>query len=100
MAGQPNQASGRNYQRETRESVLAAYYRLEFRACGCPVQANMAMADYAKRLDARDTGVRKHDVELALLLLDLVEETIEVGEVRYVSLDAGDISSDFLHRRG
>jgi hypothetical protein len=49
---------------------------------------------------ARDTGVRKHDVELALLLLDLVEETIEVGEVRYVSLDAGDISSDFLHGRG
>src|SRR4029077_16374642 len=52
--------------------------------------------DGAQRGIAGDTGICKHDVEFALLPLDLVKEAIEVVEVLYVSLHAGDISSDLL----
>src|SRR5216684_3660205 len=45
---------------------------------------------------ADNTGIRKHNIELALLLLDLSKEAFDVGDVRHVSLHAGDISSDFL----
>src|SRR6266478_127503 len=47
----------------------------------------------------RDTGIREHDIELALLLLNLCELAIKIGEVRHVSLYAGYISSDLLNRR-
>src|SRR5262245_28942580 len=47
----------------------------------------------------RDAGIREHDIELALLPLDLGEEAIEVAEVTHVSLDAGHIASDLLDRR-
>src|SRR6266849_8722605 len=48
----------------------------------------------------RDPGIREHDIELALLPLDLCEEAIKIAKVRHVSLYAGYISSDFLYRRG
>src|SRR5262245_59913490 len=53
----------------------------------------------AQRGKLRNTGIREHDIELALLPLDLSEETIKIAEVRHVSLDAGYISSDLLDRR-
>src|SRR5260370_6848026 len=45
-------------------------------------------------------GIGEQDVELALFALDLSEEAIEIGEVRDVSLYAGDSCADLLHRRG
>jgi hypothetical protein len=45
-------AASRAYRTEPRETALAEYYRLELRACGCPVAATERVADYAKRLDA------------------------------------------------
>src|SRR5262249_3208062 len=53
----------------------------------------------AQRGKLRNTGIREHDLELALLPLDLSEETIKIAEVRHVSLDAGHIASDLLDRR-
>src|SRR2546426_3557400 len=47
----------------------------------------------------RNTGVREHNIELALPPLDLCEEAIKIAEVRHVSLDAGYIPSDLLYRR-
>jgi hypothetical protein len=47
----------------------------------------------------RSTGIREHNIELALLPLDLCEEAIKIAKVRHVSLHAGDISSDLLYRR-
>jgi hypothetical protein len=46
-----------------------------------------------------DTGVREHNIELALLPLDLREETIEVVKVRHVSLYGTHIFSDLFYRR-
>jgi hypothetical protein len=40
-----------------------------------------------------------NDIELALLVLDLREQTIKIGQVRYIASDARHISSDLLHRR-
>src|SRR5207245_6331672 len=57
------------------------------------------LGDLAQRGILRDTGIREHDVKPALLPLDLREETIEIGKVRHVSLDPGDVSIDLLHRR-
>src|SRR5262245_65918353 len=54
------------------------------------------LAEWGKR---RNTGIREHDIELALLPLDLSEETIKIAEVRHVSLYVGHISSDLLDRR-
>ena len=51
-----NIPAGRAYQAIPREQALAEYYRLELRACGCPITANERMADYAKRLDALEAG--------------------------------------------
>src|SRR5262245_10451688 len=53
----------------------------------------------AERGKLRNTGIREHDIELALLPLDLSEETIKIAEVRHVSLYAGHISADLLDRR-
>src|SRR5262245_53060062 len=57
------------------------------------------LSDLAQRGKLRNSGVCEHDIELALLPLDLSEETIKIAEVRHVSLDAGHISSDLLDRR-
>src|ERR1700684_2534814 len=46
------------------------------------------------------TGIREHDIEPALFLLDLREEAIEIAKVRHVSSYAGHISSDLRCRRG
>jgi hypothetical protein len=56
----------------------------------------MLLGDLAEPSRFRNGGIRKYDVELALFLLDPDEEPIEVVELRYVSLDAGDIASDLL----
>src|SRR5437870_2083546 len=48
--------------------------------------------------ELRAAGIGEHDIELALLALDLGEQPIEIAEVRHVSSYAGDISSDFLYR--
>src|SRR5882757_47181 len=50
--------------------------------------------------DRRDAGIRKHNIEPALLPLDMCEQAIKVAKVRHVSLYAGYISSDLLYRRG
>src|ERR1700730_8369612 len=47
----------------------------------------------------RDTGIREHNIKLALLPLDLCEEAIKIAKVRHVSLYAGYISSDLFYRR-
>jgi hypothetical protein len=56
------------------------------------------LGDLAEGGIRRDTGVREHNIELALLPLDLHEEAIEIVKVRHVSLYAGDISSDLFYR--
>src|SRR2546422_3494055 len=48
--------------------------------------------------EPRAAGIGEHDIELALLALDLGEQPIEIAEVRHVSSYAGYISSDFLYR--
>src|SRR5205807_3956354 len=57
------------------------------------------LGDRAEGGILRNTGIREHDIELALLPLDLCEEAIEIAKVRHVSLYAGDISPDLLDRR-
>src|SRR5262245_25572509 len=52
----------------------------------------------AQRGKLRNTGIREHDIELALLPLDSSEETIKIAEVRHVSLNAFHIASDLLDR--
>src|SRR6266446_7760730 len=47
----------------------------------------------------RNTGIRKHDIEIALLSLDLCEEAIQIAKVRHVPSHAGHVSSDLLYRR-
>ncbi len=47
----------------------------------------------------RNAGIREHDIELALLPLDLCEEAIKIAEIRDVSLDTGRIVSDLLYSR-
>src|SRR5438093_4651080 len=47
----------------------------------------------------RNTGIREHDIELALLPLDLREEPIKIAKLRYVSLYAGYISPNLLYCR-
>src|SRR5262249_23496198 len=46
----------------------------------------------------RNTCIREHYIELALLLLDLCEEAIKITEVRHVSLYARYISSNLFYR--
>src|SRR5712691_3661993 len=53
----------------------------------------MLLSDLAQGGELRATGIRKHNIELALLPFDLREETIEIAKVRHVSLYAGYISS-------
>src|SRR5262249_40171429 len=48
----------------------------------------------------RNTSIREHNIERALLPLDLCVEAIQIAKVRYVSLDASHISPDLLYRRG
>src|SRR5207245_10902121 len=67
---------------------------------GDPLLATM---DACRMIEApsgrRRSAIREDDVELALLAPDLCEETIEIAEVRRVSLYAGHIYSDLLDRR-
>jgi hypothetical protein len=56
----------------------------------------MLLSDLAEGGELRATGVREHNIELALLPLDLREEAIKITKVRHVSLDADYISSDVL----
>ncbi len=58
----------------------------------------MLLSDLAQGGELRATGIREHNIELALLPLDLREEAVKIVEVRHVSLYAGDISSDLLYR--
>src|SRR5262249_47141367 len=57
------------------------------------------LGDRAQGRKLRDTGIGEDDVEPALLALNLGEQAIEIVKVRHVSLDAGHISPDLLHRR-
>jgi len=50
----------------------------------------MIFSDLAQGGELGAAGIGEHDVELALFALDLSEEAIEIGEVRDVSLYAGD----------
>jgi hypothetical protein len=58
----------------------------------------MLLSDLAQKGEIRATGIREHNIELALLLFDLCEEAIKIGKIRYISLHARDISSDFFYR--
>src|SRR5262249_852779 len=60
----------------------------------------MLLRNLAKRGKRRHSGVRKHDIESAFLALDLSKKPIQIREIRDISLDAGDISSDLLHCGG
>ena len=42
----------------------------------------MLLSDLAEGGIGRNTGIREHDIELALLPLDLCEEAIEIAKVR------------------
>src|SRR6266404_3817955 len=53
----------------------------------------------AERGELRDSGIGEHNIELALLPLDLCEETIQIAKVRHVPLYASYISSNLLCRR-
>src|SRR2546428_8754185 len=57
------------------------------------------LSDLAEGGIRRDAGIREHNIEPALLPLDLCEEAIKFAKVRHVSSYAGDISSDLLYRR-
>src|SRR5437870_12662227 len=59
----------------------------------------MLLSYFAEGSILRNTCIREHNVQLALLPLDLCEEAIEIAKVRNVSLYAGDISPDLLDRR-
>src|SRR4029077_5568053 len=54
---------------------------------------------FAKASIRCDPGIREHDVESALLLLNLREEAIEIVEIRHVSLHGTHIFSDLFYRR-
>ena len=51
----------------------------------------------SERRIPRDTGIREHDVEFALLLFDLREEAIQIAKVRHVSLYGGNIFPDLFY---
>jgi hypothetical protein len=44
----------------------------------------------------RHARIREHDIELSLLLLDLLEESVEIGHIGYIALDASDFFSNLL----
>src|SRR6266478_9539563 len=46
----------------------------------------------------RNAGIGEHNIELALLPLDLREEAIKIAQVRHVSLYAGHVCTDLLYR--
>ena len=54
------------------------------------------LGDLTKRGIFRDTSIREHDIELALLVLDLGDEAIEIAKVRHVPPYSGHICSDPL----
>src|SRR5262245_45156526 len=58
----------------------------------------MFLSDLAEGGILRNHGIREHDIEPALLPLDLREEAIQIAQVRHVSLDAGHIAADLLYR--
>ena len=84
--------------RQQRQSLLNrkkhAFY------VGVENRIEQLFADRAQGGIADDAGIRKHNIERALLLLDLSKEAFDVSDVRHVSLHAGDISSDFLDGGG
>ncbi len=53
----------------------------------------MFLGDLAKLGKRRHSSVCKHDIEFALLALDLSKEPIQIRELRDISLDTGNISS-------
>src|SRR5258708_20455126 len=57
------------------------------------------LGDLAEGGIFRNTGIREHNTELALLQLDLCEQAIKIAKVVHVSLYARYISSDLLDRR-
>src|SRR5205823_2900418 len=56
------------------------------------------LSDLAEGGKLRHTGIGEHNIELALLSLDVREEAIKIAQVRHVSLHAGDIAPDLLDR--
>src|SRR5437016_2620367 len=59
----------------------------------------MLLSDLAQRSELRPSGIGEHNIELALLPLDLREEPIKIAKVRRVPLYGGYIFSDLLYRR-
>src|ERR1700745_1021781 len=59
-------------------------------------RVEMLHGDRAERRVGGYTCIREHDVELALLALDLRKEPVEIGELCDVTLHAGDIFADVL----
>src|SRR4029077_19906224 len=63
---------------------------------GAEDRVEMLLGDRAERRVRGYTRIREHDVELALLALDLRKEPVEIGELCDVTLHAGDIFADVL----
>src|SRR5437016_4857294 len=59
----------------------------------------MLLSYFAEGSILRNTCIREHNIELALLPLDLCEEAIKIAKVRDVSLYAGHTSSDLFYSR-
>src|SRR5882724_11001695 len=59
----------------------------------------MLLSDPAQTGEIGATSIREHNIELALVSLDLREEAIKITKVRHVSLYAGYIASDLFYRR-
>ena len=59
----------------------------------------MLLCDLAERSTRRRAGIGEHDIELALLPLDLCEQAIQVVKARRVCLYGGHISANLLRRR-
>src|SRR6266581_4622994 len=57
------------------------------------------LGDRSKRGKLRNSGIREHNIDLALLPLDLCEKAIKIVELRHVALYAADIFPDFPYRR-
>ena len=57
------------------------------------------LSDCAKRSEFAAAGIRKDDVDAALLLLHNRVQPIKIREIRDIALNPCDVLADLLHRR-
>jgi hypothetical protein len=56
------------------------------------------LGDGSKRHEFPTTGVSKADVEMNFFLLYSGIQTVQICELRHITLNAGNVASDWLHR--